>query len=186
MIVLDEQGSHRGSCSSGPNDCLPAGPQTCPAAAAGVIVRIRTISRNASRTDRRARQRGHHQDDRSRTRGRSRRTRGAGRRRRSRRPHPRRPGRGRAARWTPGRARRPPAGRRHHAAVLAVRHPGRPHALAGRRICATRAPAAARGTCTSGCRGEIRVRGPRNHFPLVGRSGTCSSPAASGSPRSCR
>ena len=32
----------------------------------------------------------------------------------------------------------------------------------------------------------VRVRGPRNHFPVVAARATSSSPAASASPRCCR
>ncbi|MFC7646489.1 hypothetical protein ACFQX6_42365 [Streptosporangium lutulentum] len=32
---------------------------------------------------------------------------------------------------------------------------------------------------------EMSARGPRNHFPFTGGSAACSSPGASGSPRSC-
>ena len=63
-----------------------------------------------------------------------------------------------------------------------------------------RARVADRGAARAGRPGRLRLRrtsgsspapgygrGPRNHFPLLDAAGgTCSSPAASGSPRSCR
>ena len=95
---------------------------------------------------------------------------GRSRRRRRRRGHPGRPRRRGAAAVDAGRARRPHPRTRPGPPVLAVRQPvGQPD-HPGRHPQGTGQPGRlglrARRGCTPGR--PVRVRGPRNHFPLVG------------------
>ena len=91
--------------------------------------------------------------------------------RRRDRARPARPGRGGAAGLGARRAHRPDPGARPDPAVLAVRRPGRPAPAGGSPCSASRPAGAARRTCTtrSAEGSAVRVRGPRNHFPLRAR-----------------
>ena len=103
---------------------------------------------------------------------------------------PRRPRRRRAAAVDPGRPRRPHPRRRPRPAVLAVRRPGRQRAFI--RSAVLRRAGVSRGGSAYvheqlSAGSTVRVRGPRNHFPLVvGAALPASSPAASASRRCCR
>ena len=80
---------------------------------------------------------------------------------------PARPGRRRAARLGARRPHRPAAGRRPHPPVLAVRRSGRPGALADRGAPRARRPRRLGVRARRARDGRrVRVRGPRNHFPL--------------------
>ena len=92
--------------------------------------------------------------------------------------------------WAPGRARRPgPRRRRRPGSTRCAATPADHRLPTGSASCATPAAAAARGYVHDRLRVGRHRPGPRAAQPLPARRprrATCSSPAASASPRSCR